>query len=309
MSDTGPVWVLTGPTASGKSALAVALAERLGAAVLSMDSMAVYRRMDIGTAKPDAAHRARVPHHLIDLVEPWESFDVSRWCALAEAAIAAERAAGRQPFFVGGTPLYLMALGKGLSARAPADPALRSELRAREAAAPGTLHAELLTRDPVAAARIHPRDTRRLIRALEVQAITGAPISAQQDSFDAPGWRIPLRVVALSVPREVLHERVRQRTRAMLAAGLVAETEAILAAGGFSREAGAAIGYAEARAWLRGAVRDEEELRNLIRRATHRLIRRQTTWLRRIPGVRWIAPEAGVDGILAAFAAAVPHAS
>lgn len=296
-----PLWVVTGPTASGKTAAALELAERLDLEILSMDSMAVYRGMDVGTAKPTAAERARVPHHLIDLVEPSATFDTALWCEAAATAIAEITARGRRPLFVGGTPLYLMAFFKGMLQGPAADRALRAELQAREAREPGSLHAELSRTDPAAAARIHSHDLRRLVRALEFLALTGRPISGEQDHFESPNWQRPCRIVAVRRPRDDLHARVRARTEAMLDGGLLAETEGIEAAGGFSRTAGAAIGYAECRDFLRGRYKDREELRNRIRRSTHRLIRRQTTWLRRLREVRWIDPAVGADGVLAAL--------
>lgn len=297
-----PIWLVSGPTASGKSALATELAESNGMEILSMDSMAVYRHMDIGTAKPSAAERARVPHHLIDLVEPHEGFDTARWCQAAAAALADIRKRGRKPLFVGGTPLYLMAFFKGLMDTPPADPGLRAALSQRERAAPGVLHEELARKDPEAAARIHRHDERRLVRALEVIEVTGRRISEQQDHFENPEWLRPCRIVAINRSREDLHERVKERTRAMLAAGLVEEVRAILQAGGFSRTAGAAIGYAECIDWLHGRYKDETELRNRIRRNTHKLIRRQLTWLRRLREVRWLPPEATAQDLCAALA-------
>ncbi len=297
------LWVVTGPTASGKTALALALAERLGLEILSMDSMAVYRGMDVGTAKPSAAERAAVPHHLIDLVEPGEAFDTARWCEAAATALADVQRRGRRTLFVGGTPLYLMAFFKGLMQTPAADPALRAALEAREHAEPGRLHAELQQLDPDAAARIHRHDLRRLVRAHEVLALTGVPISRQQEHFDRPGWLRPCRIVATARDRDDLHARVRARTEWMLDHGLLDETERIERSGGFSRTSGAAIGYAECREFLRGRFKDREELRNRIRRNTHRLIRRQTTWLRRLPEIRWIEPDAGPGELHDALAA------
>lgn len=300
-----PLWVVTGPTAAGKSALALALAERLGLEILSMDSMAVYRGMDVGTAKPTADERRRVPHHLLDLVEPHESFDTARWCEAAEAALAGVHARGNRAMFVGGTPLYLMAFFKGMVAGPAADPALRRELEARERRTPGSLHAELGAADPAAAARIHRKDLRRLVRALEFLRLTGTPISSRQEHFDRPGWLRPCRVVGVERGRDELHQRVRRRTELMLERGLLAETQRIESAGGFSRTAGAAIGYAECRDYLRGRYKDDEELRNRIRRSTHRLIRRQTTWLRRLREITWLPPEAGPEGLQRALDAPV----
>lgn len=293
--------VVTGPTASGKSALALELAARTGCELLSMDSMAVYRRMDIGTAKPAAADRARVPHHLIDLVEPHEDFDTARWCAAADEALADLRARGKSALFVGGTPLYLMAFFKGMLASPPGDPRLRADLTAREAAAPGVLHAELRRLDPTAAARIHARDLRRLVRAHEVLQQTGRTISSQQRHFDRADWARPCRIAVIERDRDDLHARVKARAAQMLATGLLAETEAIERAGGFSRTAGAAIGYAECRDFLRGRYKDEIELRNRIRRNTHQLIRRQTTWLRRLPDVARVPAQGGVEALAAAL--------
>src|SRR5690606_32574980 len=187
-------------------------AERHDGEILSMDSMAVYRRMDVGTAKPSAEERARVPHHLIDLVEPSESFDTSRWCAAADAAVAAVRARGKVPVLVGGTPLYLMAYFKGLIEGPAAHPALRAELQAREAREPGSLHAELARRDPEAASRIHRNDAKRLVRALEYVLHTGTAISARQTTFARAGFRVPCRIVALARPRDELHARVKAPT-------------------------------------------------------------------------------------------------
>jgi len=300
---TEPLWVVTGPTAAGKSALALEVAERQGCAILSMDSMAVYRRMDLGTAKPGPAERAHVPHHLIDLVEPHELFDTARWCAAAAAAVVEVRAAGRRPLFVGGTPLYLMAFFKGLMPGPAADPALRARLLQRERDHPGTLHADLQRRDPEAAARIHRRDEKRLVRALEVLELTGRPISDQQSQFGAAGWARPCRIVAIDRPRAELHARVRTRTEAMLAKGLLDEVRAIADSGGFSPTAAAAIGYSECLDFLRGRYKDLEELRNRIRRNTHRLIRRQTTWLRRLPTIHWLSPSAGAAAVHDALAA------
>lgn len=303
-SDTNrPLPVVTGPTASGKSARALELAEELGnCEVLSMDSMAIYRRMDVGTAKPSAEERARVRHWLIDLVEPSESFDTARYCEAAAAALADIRARGRQPLLVGGTPLYLMAFLKGILPGPAAQPELRAELMAREEQEPGTLHAELARLDPAAAARIHRNDHKRLVRALEVLRVTGQPISAQQTSFDDPGWLRPCRIVALQWDRGLLHQRVRARAEQMLDAGLVDEVRAIRDSCGFSPQAAAGIGYAESLAFLAGRLKDREELRNRIRRNTHRMIRRQTTWLRHIAAVRWVPGDAPLADLRAALA-------
>lgn len=300
-----PLWVVTGPTASGKTALALEFAARRGLEILSMDSMAVYRRMDVGTAKPDAADRARVRHHLIDLVEPSDTFDTARWCEAADAALQDVQRRGGSALFVGGTPLYLMAFFKGMLQGPAADPALRAALEAREDREPGCLFAELQRADPEAASRIHRRDRRRLVRALEVLALTGRTISSQQHHFAQAGWRRACRIVAVLRDREELQGRVKARTGWMLDHGLLEETEAIERSGGFSATSGSAIGYAECRDFLRGRYKDRTELRNRIRRNTHQLIRRQTTWLRRLPEIVWLPPDAGDGALLAALAASV----
>jgi len=266
-----------------------------------MDSMAVYRRMDIGTAKPSPEDRARAPHHLVDIVDPHQRFDTASWCELAEAAVAAIAGRGRRALLVGGTPLYLMAFGKGIVAGAGRDDALRARLEAAEDADPGTLHERVRAVDPEAADRIHRHDRKRLVRALEVFELTGRPLSAQQRHFDSEQWQRPCRIVAVQRERDDLHERVKLRTRAMLAAGLLDEVRAIQGDGGFSETAAGAIGYAECLDHLRGRYKDEEELRNRIRRNTHRLIRKQLNWLRRIPQVQWIRPDAGLAAVEAAL--------
>jgi len=295
-------WILTGATASGKSSLAIELADRFDLEILSMDSMAIYRRMNIGTAKPSSQDRKKVPHHLIDIVDPCDSFDTNRWCVAAQKAMEDIHARGRHALFVGGTPLYMMAFFKGMMETPPAQPELRASLQKREEEDPGSLHRELALKDPQAAERIHHRDIKRLVRALEVFEMTGETISAQQAQFDSPNWRVPCRIAAIKRPREELKERVKERTIEMLDEGLIDEVREIRDSCGFSRESAAAIGYAQCLAHLDGRYKDLEELRNQIRRSTHRLIRRQLTWLRRLPEIDWISPEQGIDRLIAALA-------
>jgi tRNA dimethylallyltransferase len=178
-------WFLSGPTASGKTEVGVALAPLIGAEIVAMDSMTLYRGMDVGTAKPTAEQRRRVPHHLVDVLEPAESFSLAAYVGRAARCVGEIEARRRQALFVGGTPLYLKALVRGMFEGPPADPALRRRL-AEEARryGPGWLHARLRVIDPAAAARLHPNDTKRLIRAIEVHEKTGRPISAWQQQFD-----------------------------------------------------------------------------------------------------------------------------
>ncbi len=279
-----------GPTASGKSALAFALAERFPVEIVSVDSAQVYRGMDIGTAKPDAATRARIPHHLVDLIEPTDAYSAARFRTDALAAVAAIRARGRLPLLVGGTMLYFKALHEGLSALPPADPTLRAMLDAR-AAAEGwpALHAELAQVDPVTAARLAPQDAQRIQRALEVHALTGTPLSALQGARatdDALGAHVAFAL--LPPDRAQLHATIAERFDAMLAAGLVAELAALRARHRLQPELPAmrCVGYRQAWRFLDGAI-DAAGLRATGIAATRQLAKRQFTWLRTLPAERF----------------------
>lgn len=280
-------WFLSGPTGAGKSALAIPLARRLGAEILSVDSMAVYRGLDVGTAKPSAADRAAVPHHCLDLVSPAEAFSVAGWLAAAAAALADCRSRGRRILFVGGTPLYLRALRDGLAELPAADPGLRAELMAEASAlGPEALHGRLAALDPTAAARIHPRDTKRIVRALEVAETTGTPLSAA--FAPRPDPLFARRTMVVDLPRALLRERIERRVEAMFAAGLVEETRAVLAGRGIGPTAAQAAGYAEALAVIEGRLSlGEAILRTKAR--TRQLAKRQLTWLRGFHGAVWIA--------------------
>jgi tRNA dimethylallyltransferase len=285
--------ILTGPTACGKTALALELAQRVGGEVVALDSMTVYRGMDIGTAKPSPAERERVPHHLIDVLDPWESLTVAWWLARAEEACADIVARGKRPIFVGGTPFYLKALLHGLFPGPPADEELRRALEA-EAARDGNeaLHARLAAVDPKTAARLHPNDVRRVVRALEVHTLTGRPISAWQNTWDSPAFaespesapppaRIP--TVVLELPRETLYERINRRVTTMLDAGWLDEVRRLRElTHPLSREARQALGYRELLDHLdRG--RDWDETVELIRTHTRQFAKRQLTWFRHLP--------------------------
>lgn len=280
-------WFLSGPTAAGKTALALSLAGRLDAEIVSVDSMAVYRGLDIGTAKPSPADRAAVPHHLVDLVAPAESFSVARWLAAAAAAVADIRSRGRRILFVGGTPLYLRALRDGLAPLPPADLEQRKLLQAEaEAAGTDALHARLAAVDPDAAARIHPHDAKRIIRALEVVHVTGRPLTAAFAPAPHPVFESQLLVVDL--PRRLLYDRIDRRVEAMFAAGLVDEVRAAAAApGGIGPTARQAAGYAEALDVLAGRLSIAEAIRRTQDR-TRQLAKRQLTWLRSFKGAVWV---------------------
>ena len=279
-------YCLLGPTASGKSRLALELAARHPLEIVSIDSAQVFRGMDIGTAKPSAEERARVPHHLIDLVDPTERYSAGRFRSDAIAAVQDVLGRSRIPLLVGGTMLYYRALTQGLDALPGADAALRGAID-REAAARGwpALHAELARLDPRAAERIRPNDAQRIQRALEVIRLTGRPLSAQHSR---PAQPLPFTLKAYAlVPedRAELHRRIAERFERMLREGLVEELEALrnryaqLNAGLPSMRA---VGYRQAWAYLEGEY-DRATLREKGIAATRQLAKRQLTWLRSLP--------------------------
>jgi tRNA dimethylallyltransferase len=284
--------ILTGPTGSGKSRLALSLAERLGAEIVSMDSMALYRHMDVGTAKPSAEDRRRVPHHLIDVLEPWEPASVAWWLGRAAACCRDIESRGKRALLVGGTPLYLKALLHGLFDGPPADEALRRRLT-DEAERDGreALHHRLAAVDAVSAARLHPNDVRRVVRALEVWELTGRPISAWQTQWAEAPELPPDRCLCLDLPRPVLYQRIGARVGAMIAGGWAEEARALRALGRpLSREAAQALGYREMFDHLDGRATLEETVR-LIQVRSRQFAKRQLTWFRRLPGCRFVSEE------------------
>jgi tRNA dimethylallyltransferase len=284
----GIAFALLGPTASGKSRLALALAARHPVEIVSMDSAQVYRGMDVGTAKPSAAERARIPHHLVDLVEPTESYSAGRFRDDAIRAVQDILGRGRIPLLVGGTMLYYRALAQGMDALPPAEPELRRRIDAR-AARHGwpALHAELARVDPASAARIAPNDAQRIQRALEVRELAGKPLSSLQT---ARGADLPFALEAYAlVPadRAELHRRIEARFDAMLAGGLVEELRALRARHSLRPELPSmrCVGYRQAWAFLEGEY-DAQALRDKGIAATRQLAKRQLTWLRGLPGLR-----------------------
>ena len=292
--------VLTGPTASGKSGVALELAGRLGCAIVAMDSMTLYRGLDIGTAKPTAAERERVPHYLLDRLDPWESGSAAWWLREATIACEAIRAHGLRPLFVGGTPFFLKALLHGLFDSPAIDPAIRARLE-DEATSPEALHARLALVDPVAAARLHANDVRRVIRALEVFEGTGTPISKWQSSWKEAALAIP--VAALDWPREVLNARIDVRIDAMLAAGWLDEARKLRELPKpLSREASQALGYRDLFAFLDGEAQWDATVAN-IKLHTRQFAKRQRTWFRGLKEcVPVMADGEGVEeGVLAVW--------
>ncbi len=278
--------MLMGPTASGKSELALRLAEDLPLEIVSVDSAQVYREMDIGTAKPDAATRTRVPHHLIDLISPTEAYSAARFRVDALAVIDAIRVRGKIPLLVGGTMLYFKALAEGLSALPPANPVVRAAIDVR-AAEQGwlALHAELARVDAVTAVRLDPADAQRIQRALEVFELTGIPLSTLQGRREAaPALLRPLRIALLPPDRARLHTRIAQRFDAMLRAGLVDEVAALRRRYALDPQLPSmrCVGYRQALAYLDGAI-DAAGLRETGIAATRQLAKRQFTWLRATP--------------------------
>ena len=277
-----PVLCLMGPTASGKTALAMALHAELPVDIISVDAAQVYRGMDIGTAKPSPSELARVPHRLIDIRDPAEPYSAAAFCADALREIAAIHQAGRLPLLVGGTMFYFHALERGLSELPSANPSIRARL-AREAEAAGwpALHARLTQQDPASAARINPADAQRIQRALEVLEVTGLPVSqANPTPPRTPAYDF-IKLAICPAERHTLHAQIAQRYQAMLTAGLVAEVEKLMLRADLTADLPAmrTVGYRQVIAYLSGALNYQEMVEKGII-ATRQLAKRQLTWLR-----------------------------
>lgn len=287
--------ILTGPTGSGKTALGIELAEQVNAEIVVADSMTLYRGMDIGTAKPTAAERERVRHHLIDVLDPSQSASVAWWLERAAECVADIESRGKLALIVGGTPLYLKAMLFGIFVCPPADPELRRQLELeaeRDGAA--ALHARLMTVDPEAAGRLHANDVRRVVRAIEIFELTGQPISAFQtqwndsdSTIDEP--RQTTRVLCLDLPRTELYSRINDRVEAMIAAGWLEEVRRLRTLP-LGREAARALGYEELRQVLDG-IMDLRDAIALIQMRSRQFAKRQFTWFRNWPGLQWVRPE------------------
>ncbi len=289
-------WFLTGQTASGKSAVGIELAARLGAEIVSMDSMALYRAVDIGTAKPNSAERRRVPHHLIDVLEPDQEYSLAQYLDAAEECVRRIKLRGREVLFVGGTPLYLKGLLRGIFRGPPADWELRRQLEeeARQNG-PGFLHRRLAEVDPLAARRIHPNDTRRLVRAMEVFLKTGQPISSFQQQFEIGSPPEACRVFVLDWPREELLIRIDRRVDRMFAIGLVEEVRGLMARPRpLSKTARQALGYREVIEHLEGR-RDLVQTIEEVKTHTRQFAKRQGTWFRSLSECRFVAVGGSMD--------------
>ena len=283
-----PLRILTGQTASGKSAVAVRLAQAERVELISVDSMKVYRGLDIGTAKPSLNVRETVPFHLVDVVDPQDTFTLGRYLETVNSVMADIAARGRSALFVGGTPLYLRGLIYGVFDGPAADWKLREALveKARRYGSQA-LHDQLKDVDAVTAARLHPNDLRRFVRALEVAILTGRPIAEHQVQYPAPIPSVCFRMVALRRSEADLRDRVNRRVDRMFEAGLIDEVRRVLACDHLSRAAAKAIGYREVTAHLQGE-RTLRETVDLVKRNTWRLARKQRTWLKSFPNVHWL---------------------
>ncbi|MBK8999218.1 MAG: tRNA (adenosine(37)-N6)-dimethylallyltransferase MiaA [Myxococcales bacterium] len=289
--------VVVGPTASGKTELAVRLAEALGGEVVSADSVQVYTRFEIGTGKPSAAERARAPHHLIDVVEPNQPLDAAQWAQLAERKIREISARGRRVIVCGGTFLWVRALLYGLAETPPADAQIRqAHQRRAEAEGRAALHAELARVDPDSAARLNPNDLVRVSRALEVFELSGAPLSRWHAEHAFARVRHPHRLLGVRQSADALDARIARRLDRMLEAGWVAEVEALIAQGFGEARAMGSVGYKQIREAVSSG--NTADLRERIYRATRVFARRQRTWLRAQP-VEWLEPERAFAGDLA----------
>ena len=292
MPETPPAIFLMGPTASGKTDLAIALVEQLPCDIISVDSVMIYRGMDIGTAKPDAATLARAPHRLIDILDPAQSYSAAQFRADALREMAQISARGRVPLLVGGTMLYFRALQQGLSELPSAQPELRAQLDS-EARARGWqyMHQRLAAVDPVAAQRIHPNDPQRIQRALEVYELTGQSMTELCLSEQRAGMPLPYRVLSIVVTpqeRAMLHGRIEARFRTMLDNGFLTEVEGLYGRGDLHTGLPSmrAVGYRQAWAYLAGQASYAEMVENAIT-ASRQLAKRQLTWLRGQPDAVW----------------------
>jgi tRNA dimethylallyltransferase len=294
MTASFEILVIIGATASGKSALAMSLAERSGAEILGVDSMQIYRGMDIGTAKPTPEERSRAKHHLIDVADPNETFAVSRFVELADAVIADTRQRNVPLIATGGTPMYYKALFEGLFEGPGADAGVRESMAAHTNEA---LHARLSQVDPAAARRIHLNDRKRLVRALEVYELTGRPISSMQEQWQGAMARHPARWFGLHWDRDELNRRINSRVKQMIADGWVEETRGLLNRyGELSKTAAEATGYHELIEHVQGSASLDESIEQ-IKIATRQLARRQMKWFRRFLNVTWLPGNEDIESL------------
>jgi tRNA dimethylallyltransferase len=284
-----PLPVVLGPTGSGKSDLSLYIARALGAEIVNCDSLQVYRGFDIGTAKVPAAERQGVPHHLIDIVEPTDLFTAGDYARVAEAAVREISGRGRTALLVGGTGFYLRGLLEGLSPGPSRDDTLRARLQQRELKRPGSIHRILTRLDPISAARIHPNDKNKTMRALEVRLLDGAPLSSmfQRRRAALSGFR-PIKI-GLDPPRELLYARLNERAQKMFRAGRLADEVRSLLSAGVPPTAKPfeSLGYKQALQMVQGRITEQQAIES-TQLETRRYAKRQQTWFRKEQGVHWI---------------------
>lgn len=282
-------WFITGATASGKSQVSIELARRLPAEIISMDSMAIYRGMDIGTAKAPPLMQDEIPHHLIDIVDPTDLYSVTQYREDAISAIQDIRSRGKQVIFVGGSALYLKAMLRGIFDGPPADVEFREQIeRELQDVAVSELHKRLGQVDPISAQKLHPNDKRRIIRALEVYRTTGQPISHLQNEFETAHSPEDCKVFTLRHPRSILHQRIQDRVDWMFDHGFVAEVESLLQRyRELGKTASQAVGYREVIDHVRGK-NELAETRDLVLYRTRQFARHQETWFRGLPECRML---------------------
>jgi tRNA dimethylallyltransferase len=286
-----PLMILVGPTAVGKTSLAVQLCQRFEAEIINADSVQVYRGLNIGSAKPTAEELATARHHLVDVVEPYQDFDAARFAELAEQAIDDIQARGKRVLVSGGTGLYIKALLFGLAPLPPVDDDLRIRLNEEwKCFGPAAMHARLADLDPESAGRLHPNDRQRVLRALEVCIQTGEPISAKQKKHSFASPRYPYFIIGLSRPKPELDKRIAKRCHIMWDQGLADEVKGLLSSGIPSdSKALGSLGYAQAQRYLDGEFSREEALTEMIAR-TKAYAKRQLTWFRGMESIHWLSP-------------------
>lgn len=284
-----PIWILTGPTASGKTDVALQIAESIGAEIVSADSMLVYRGMDIGTEKPSRTARNTIPHHLIDIVEPWEEYSVGQYVKDLEEVISKLYQQGKPCMVVGGTALYLKAIVDGLFEGPPADWEYRDYLRSvAEEKGSEYLHKTLIEVDPEIAAKLHSNDQKRVIRALEVYKTTGQRISSFQTQFGHKNPKYDCLIVALEHDRDILYQRIEARIDRMLLRGLIDEVRTLLHnPSGLSKQASQALGYKEIINYFSGKYTLYEAI-EVMKKRTRWFAKRQMTWFRSFSGIHWV---------------------
>lgn len=291
-SEKPKIIVICGPTGVGKTAFSIEMAGRFRGGIIGADSMQIYRHMDIGTAKPSKEERNRIPHYMIDIVEPDVVFDAARFCRDGRTAVYDLHGRGRIPFVVGGTGFYIKALIHGLFDAAPYDDGIRGKLReAAEKEGGEALYQRLVSHDPVSAARIHPNDTYRVIRSLEIFMLTGKPMSRYQDAHGFGGDPFDVLKICLNLDRKILYERIDDRVAQMIEEGLIDEVKTLLSMG-YPKETRSmqALGYRHVLDYLAGRV-NHEEMVDTLKRDTRHYAKRQLTWFRKDREMSWYSPD------------------